>query len=148
MDAPRARTVTCPSCGSTNRVPVTPAGRPRCGRCKADLPWVVEADDDTFDQAVATRGVPVLVDLWASWCGPCRTMAPVIDHIAEDRAGHLKVVKVDVDRAPGVARRHGVQGVPTLVVYRDGAEVARHVGALGPDALRSLIDRAGAVTGA
>ena len=126
--------VPCPSCGARNRVPVAATGTPRCPRCHTDLPWLVEAGDDGFDAAVDTS-VPVLVDLWAAWCGPCRQVAPAVERAALDLAGTLKVVKVDVDRAPAVSARLGVQSIPTLVVLRHGRVVARQVGALPADRL-------------
>ena len=133
--------VGCPSCRTRNRVPVAARGTPRCASCRTPLPWLVEADDATFAEAVDTR-VPVLVDLWASWCGPCRTLAPVVEQLSVDRAGRLKVVKIDVERAPAVAGRMGVQAIPTLVLLSGGTEVARQVGALPPDQLTTWVESA------
>lgn len=128
----------CPSCGTRNRVPQVARGVPRCASCKADLPWLVEAGEDDFTEVAAGR-LPVLVDLWADWCGPCRLIAPAVEQASRDLAGRLKVVKVDVDRAPGVSARYGVQGIPTLLVLRDGQEVDRQVGASGADALLAWV---------
>jgi thioredoxin 2 len=125
MSAVRA----CPTCGKQNRVPDVASGTPVCAVCKGKLPWLVDAGADTFDSAVRAT-VPVLVDLWAPWCGPCRTVAPMLEQLARDRAGALKVVKVNVDDAPGLSARLGVQGIPTMVLYVDGREVGRQVGAL------------------
>jgi thioredoxin 2 len=119
----------CPSCGKQNRVPVAATGTPVCAACKARLPWLVDAGTDAFDGAVQAA-VPVLVDLWAPWCGPCRAVAPVLEQLAQDRAGELKVVKVNVDLAPEVSARLGVQGIPTMLLYIGGREVDRQVGAL------------------
>lgn len=140
--------VRCGSCGRRNRVPRDAGGQPTCGVCHAPLRWLVDADDRSFDAAVG-GSLPVLVDLWAPWCGPCRMVAPAVERAADELAGRLKVVKVDVDRAPGVSARFGVRGVPTLLVLRGGAEVARQVGAQPADALvgwvrRSVGDAAGA----
>lgn len=129
---------TCPSCGTRNRVPRVAQGVPRCASCKAALPWLVEADEGDFTEVAAGR-LPVLVDLWADWCGPCRLIAPAVEQASRDLAGRLKVVKVDVDRAPGVSARYGVQGIPTLLVLRDGQEVDRQVGASGVDALLAWV---------
>ncbi len=129
-----SRVVACPSCATKNRVPDTVTGRPRCARCQADLPWLVDAREDDFADAVATP-LPVLVDLWAPWCGPCRLVAPGIEQAARELAGRLKVVKVNVDEAPGVSARFGVQGIPTLLLLRDGQVVDRQVGALPTDRL-------------
>jgi thioredoxin 2 len=131
---------TCPACGATNRVPVSATGRPRCGRCKADLPWLVDADDTTFDAAVGT-GLLVLVDLWAAWCGPCRTIAPILERLAVTYAGRLKVVKVDVDRATRTAARFRASSIPMLVLLRDGAVVETIVGAQPERIFAAAIDR-------
>lgn len=142
-----AAIVACGSCGTKNRVPVSASGTPRCASCRADLPWMVDAGEDDFAAAARSR-VPVLVDLWAPWCGPCRTVAPGVERAATELAGRLKVVKVNVDEAPGVSARFGVQGIPTLLVLRDGEPVARQVGALPADRLvawvRGVIDDAAA----
>ena len=124
----------CPSCGTKNRVPLAASGHPRCASCHADLPWLVEAGADDFDAAVAAS-VPVLVDLWAPWCGPCRFVSPAVEQAAAKLAGRLKVVKVNVDEAPEVSARFRVQGIPTLLVLRDGQPVAEQVGALPADRL-------------
>jgi thioredoxin 2 len=126
--------VSCPSCGKRNRVPVVTSGTPRCASCHHDLPWVVDAGSADFDEATRSR-LPVLVDLWAPWCGPCRIVAPGVERASQELAGRLKVVKVDVDQAPDVSARFDVQGIPTLLVLRDGTPVARQVGALPPDRL-------------
>jgi thioredoxin 2 len=126
--------VPCPSCGKRNRVPTSAEGTPRCAVCHADLPWLVAAGESDFDHAVEAK-VPVLVDLWAPWCGPCRMIAPGVERAARELAGRLKVVKVNVDEAPSISARFGVQGIPTLLVLQDGHPIARQVGALGPDRL-------------
>lgn len=128
----------CPSCGTKNRVPAAAPGTPRCASCHADLPWLVAAGEDDFDEVVDTR-LPVLLDLWAPWCGPCRLIAPGVEQAAAELAGRLKVVKVNVDEAPSVSARFAVQGIPTLLVLRDGRPVDRQVGALPPDRLLAWI---------
>ena len=139
-EADTGRVIACPSCGRRNRVPAAATGVPRCGSCHQPLPWLVEADDDTFAER-ASGPLPVLVDLWAPWCGPCRTVGPAWWSAARSFAGQLKVVKVNVDDAPGVARRFTVQGVPTLLILRDGAEVARQVGAVPAATLTQWVSR-------
>lgn len=134
--------VGCPSCGARNRVPLATRGRARCAKCHADLPWLVDADDATFDDAVGAATLPVLVDVWAAWCGPCRQVAPVVEQLSRDFAGRLKVVKVDADRSPEVSRRHRVTGIPTLLLYADGGEVDRRVGALPAAQLRAWVEEA------
>jgi thioredoxin 2 len=101
---------------------------------------LVEADDGSFT-ALTAGALPVLVDFWAPWCGPCRMVSPAIEEAAGRLAGRLKTVKVNVDEAPGTARQFGVQGVPTLLILRSGREVGRQVGALPAPALQQWITR-------
>jgi thioredoxin 2 len=134
--------VRCPSCDTKNRVPPAAPGTPRCGRCHADLPWVVDADDGSFAAVADGARLPVLVDLWAPWCGPCRAVSPALERLATERAGQVKLVKVNVDQAPTVASRFEARSIPTLVVLDHGQPVARQVGAMPLDALRSWLDQA------
>lgn len=128
-DQASSRIVACDNCGKRNRVPDAATGIPTSASCHQPLPWEVDATDGSFAVVVDTK-MAVLVDLWAPWCGPCRAVSPAVEDIGRRLAGRLKTVKVNVDEAPAVARRLGVQGIPTLVVWRDGREVARQVGAL------------------
>lgn len=144
VQAGPATVLACPSCGTRNRVPDVAGGTPRCARCKTDLPWSVTATSAAHFDAVTTGPTPVLVDLWAPWCGPCRQLSPLIDDLARRRAGGLKVVKVNVDDVPAVSQRFGVQGIPTLLFLREGREVSRQVGALPAAALEQWVDRSGA----
>ncbi|TPV51365.1 thioredoxin [Pseudarthrobacter phenanthrenivorans] len=137
--------ISCPACGKTNRVPAQAAGRPRCGSCKAELPWVVAAGDADFAAVAEQSPVPVLVDFWAAWCGPCRMVSPVLDTLARERPGRIKLVKVDVDKSPALSRRFDVQAIPTLMVIVDGKVVARQAGAAPANVLRSWLD--GALSG-
>ncbi|MBW3610602.1 MAG: thioredoxin [Actinobacteria bacterium] len=132
-------TAACPSCGTRNRVPPAASGSPRCGRCQVPLPWIAEADDATFTDIAERSPLPVVVDLWAPWCGPCRTIGPILEQLAGEFAGRCKLVKVNVDGAPATRARFVVQGVPTLIGLRDGREVARQVGAAPADRLRHWI---------
>lgn len=132
----------CPACGKTNRVPAQAAGRPRCGNCKAELPWIVAAGDTDFAAVAEQSPVPVLVDFWAAWCGPCRMVSPVLDKLARERPGRIKLVKVDVDKSPVLSRRFDVQAIPTLMVMVDGKVAARQAGAAPAEALRSWLDGA------
>ncbi|MDI5974365.1 thioredoxin [Streptomyces sp. SL13] len=134
------RTVVCVTCGRTNRVPAAAEGSPRCGNCRAPLPWIAEAGDADFGEVAEQASLPVLVDLWAAWCGPCRQVTPALEQVAEDRAGRLKLVKVDIDKSPVLARRFEVQAVPTLLVLDHGRPIARRTGAAPANALRRWVD--------
>jgi thioredoxin 2 len=136
---PAATTIRCHQCGKTNRVPMVADGKPRCGNCKAPLPWLVDADDDSFADVVDRARVPVLVDLWAPWCGPCQMVSPALEQIAHELAGRIKLVKVNVDTAPAIARRFEAQSIPMLIVMSDGQVVGRRVGAAPADQLRTWV---------
>ena len=129
-----ATIIRCAKCGKLNRARPVAVGTPRCAACQEPLPWLVAANAESFD-AEARASVPVLVDLWAPWCGPCRLVAPVLEELARERAGELKVVKVNVDEEPQLARRFRASSIPTLVVLRGGQEVDRIVGAAPKAAL-------------
>jgi thioredoxin 2 len=121
--------LTCANCGKRNRIRPSERGSPHCGSCGKPLPWVVGATDSTFD-VEARSTAPVLVDLWAPWCGPCRFVSPILEELARDNAGRLKVVKVNVDENPALSARFDARSIPTLVVLRDGRVVDRVVGAM------------------
>jgi len=144
MDADLIR---CPNCGRKNRVPAVAAGTPRCGNCHRPLPWIVDAGDDTFTEVAEKATVPVVVDLWAPWCGPCRMVSPALAQVATELAGRIKLVKVNVDESPRLQQRFGVQAIPTLLVLRDGQLVAQQTGAAPAPALRAWVDQALASSG-
>jgi thioredoxin 2 len=130
MSEPGSQIIVCPSCGRRNRVPDAAPGKPTCAVCHSPLPWSVTAGDDTFDRVAAGSDLPVLVDLWAPWCGPCKMVSPLVERAAQAFAGRVKVVKVNVDEAPGVASRFGARGIPTLLLLDHGRELSRQVGAV------------------
>ncbi len=138
---PAGGVVACPGCGARNRIPLSAKGSLRCPKCSTPRPWVVTAGDADFDAAVDGT-LPTLVDLWAPWCGPCRQVSPLLDQLAADRAGRLKLVKVNVDESPRTQARFGVQAIPTLLLFQDGREVGRQQGALPLPRLRDWVDRA------
>jgi thioredoxin 2 len=127
--------IRCENCGATNRVPpekLQNGTEPICGRCKKPLslhahPLVVT--DDTFAQEVERSPLPVLVDMWAPWCGPCRSVTPIVEDLARDFAGRLRVAKVNVDDNPNTANRFRIQSIPALLVFKNGQEVDRIIGA-------------------
>jgi thioredoxin 2 len=123
--------VICDNCGKKNRVPAVASGVPHCSNCHATLAWMVEAST-----------LPALVDLWAPWCGPCRTVSPALEHLAHEFAGRVKLVKVNVDEAPAIAQRFGVQGIPTLLVLQGDRVLARRTGADREAALRAWLQDA------
>jgi thioredoxin 2 len=139
MATARAAIVTCENCGKRNRVPVAAEGVPRCGHCHNPLPWIVDADRETFDAAIHAT-IPVLVDFWAPWCGPCRMVSPIVERVARSMPGRLKVVKLNTDEAPDIAGRYDVQGIPLLVLITEGRELDRLVGAVPEAQLRRWVD--------
>jgi thioredoxin 2 len=138
----RSSTIVCPHCGKRNRVPVSAGSVPKCGNCHERLPWIADAGDDDFAEVAERAPVPVLVDLWATWCAPCRMVSPALERLATERAGELKLVKVDVDQAPRLSQRFEVRAVPTLMVLRNGEVLARQPGAAPEPALRTWLDQA------
>ncbi len=103
-------------------------------------PDIVHTTDAAFEYDVLKSDKPVLVDFWAEWCGPCRTIGPLVDEIAHERRHSLRVVKVNVDDAPGTARKFAIRGIPTLMLFRNGAIVAQQVGALRKPELADFLD--------
>jgi len=129
--------VRCPACGATNRVPMDKLetrGQPVCGRCKRPLPIGVQdpapvtVTDATFASEVERSPVPVLLDAWAPWCGPCRMIAPIVDQLAAELAGQVRVAKLNVDDNPVTAGRLDVRSIPMLLVFKGGREIDRIVG--------------------
>jgi thioredoxin 2 len=131
-------TLRCAHCAKANRIRPSERGAPHCGSCEKPLPWLVNAGDETFDVEARTQ-LPVLVDLWAPWCGPCRFVGPIVASLAAEYAGRLKVVKVNVDESPAIAARYEARSIPTLLILRDGQPVDRIVGAMPKDALTARL---------
>lgn len=141
-------TIRCLHCGAMNRVPRDKLAQglaPKCGRCKQPLPDATAAPltvtDATFAAEVERSPLPVLVDAWAAWCGPCRTIAPAIDELAVELAGRVRVAKLNVDENPATAGRFDIRSIPTLLVISGGREVDRIVGAQPKQAIRARLER-------
>ena len=135
-------TIECPNCGARNRVPASSTGVAHCGRCNQALPWITTAGDLDFDQVVTDSTLPVLLDLWAPWCGPCKIVEPGVRQAAQPYAGRVKAVKVNVDEAPAVAQRFESQSIPMILLLRRGDVHRRQIGALPPAALVSWVGEA------
>jgi thioredoxin 2 len=142
-------TVPCQFCGTRNKVNMARvAHRPKCRNADCAKPILLDRPitlrDDTFADVIARADVPVLVDFYADWCGPCKVMAPVLDTVAGEYAGRALVVKVDTDRAPVVSQQFAIRSIPTLMVFRGGKSVGQQMGAVPKAAVVAMLTAAGA----
>jgi thioredoxin 2 len=132
---PEAQLIQCAVCGATNRVPlekIEQGQAPVCGRCKNALPISIHpitVTDATFSAHVERSPLPVLLDLWAAWCGPCQMIAPVVEQLAKEMAGRIRVAKLNVDENPVTAERFHIRSIPALLILKSGQEIDRIAGA-------------------
>ena len=146
--------IACSSCGASNRIPAerlasaaAHSSHPRCGKCKTPLPppgEPIEVDESAFDAIVSSSKLPVLVDFWAAWCGPCRMAAPEVHQLAREMAGKALVLKVDTDAQPQLAGRYQIQSIPNFVVFAGGKPVFQRAGTAPRAEMRRWVEKAAA----
>jgi thioredoxin 2 len=146
LDA-RGLLLTCPQCGQRNRAVYPRLGQTfRCGQCHQPLPPIsepVEVQDETlFDALTGQSALPVLIDFWAPWCGPCKMVAPEMLKVAQELAGRVLVAKVNTEAVPRLAQRHRIQAIPTLALFKEGRELARQAGAMTAPNIVQFVHRA------
>ena len=134
--------IVCPHCNATNRVPPERVGdKPKCGKCHEPLfdGHPVELDEAGFERHIAGNAIPVVVDFWAPWCGPCRVMAPEYEKAAVMLEPNARLAKVNTEEAQGLAQRFNIRSIPTMALFRGGREIARQSGAMGAAAIASWV---------
>jgi thioredoxin 2 len=136
-------TLPCANCGKWNRILASKAADgPKCGACGTPiaLDQPLHLDDDSFDRVIGGSDLPVMVDFYADWCGPCKMMAPYVDQLARTEIGTTLIAKLDTDHAPRTAQRFNIRGIPTTIVFKNGAEVKRQSGAMPLPALKAMLN--------
>jgi thioredoxin 2 len=142
----------CKNCGTKNRVPTAHlADTGRCGACKTALPAIdepIQADPTLFDDIIQNARVPILVDFWADWCGPCHMAAPAVARTAAEMAGRVVVLKVDTEKYPELSARYNIRGIPNFIVFAGGKLVSQQAGVVGHEQMESWLRSAASVTAA
>jgi len=139
---PSAIHIACPSCGAVNRVPEEKLTQhPKCGRCKQELftGHPVDLTSQNFTSVVDKTGLPVVVDFWASWCGPCKMMAPVFEQVTNSLEPKARFAKLNTEAAQNIAAQYGIRSIPTLIIFKQGKEVARQAGAMDKSSLIQFV---------
>lgn len=137
-----ARHIVCPHCDAVNRIPAgKPAAKAKCGTCHKPLftGHAIPVSGKSFDKHVARDDIPVVVDFWADWCGPCHAMAPAYEKVAGELEPEMRFLKLDTEAEPQIAARYGIRGIPTLIVFRNGKVVAQRAGAMDAGTLRNWL---------
>jgi thioredoxin 2 len=125
--------IVCPHCAATNRTESSRLGdQPKCGRCKQNLfvGTPVELSGSNFEKNISSNGIPVVADFWASWCGPCKMMAPIFHQAAAQLEPRFRLAKINTEAEPGIAKQLGIQSIPTTIIFKNGKEIARKIGAM------------------
>ena len=132
----KTETIVCPGCGAINRAPadkLAGGAKPKCGKCHAPMftgEPIAAGNAAAFDRHISQGSLPVLVDFWAEWCGPCKMMAPMFAKAAQSLEPRLRLMKIDTEALPEVAARYGIRSIPTLIMFKGGREIARQAGAM------------------